>query len=64
MLTMAKTDDKVTKVHVKDEFRVCPECGYKDGFHVSFVRVPESAVLHLVFICPGCSARYDVGKSI
>ena len=52
-----------------DELHICPKCGYKDGFHVSFVRVntggtpkkaPE-APYRVILICPECGARYDAG---
>ena len=29
-------DYEVTKVQAKDTFKVCPSCGYEDGFHAMF----------------------------
>ena len=61
---MAEKVLKVEPVEVKDEFRVCPECGYERGFHVSFVRKPGAETFGLILICTGCGGRYDVGKSV
>ena len=56
-------------IKVEEELHICPKCGYKDGFHVSFVRVnsgdrsdisPESQY-RVILICPECGARYDAG---
>jgi len=60
---MAERQDDIEQVEVKDEFRTCPSCGYKDGFHVSFVP-KETGKLKLVLICPSCSARYDIGMTL
>lgn len=42
-----------------DEFRVCPQCGYERGFHVSF-RSGRGRV-HIRLICPNCGQSYDIG---
>ncbi|GAI46200.1 unnamed protein product [marine sediment metagenome] len=42
-----------------DEFRVCPACGYKRGFHSSFKK--EKNGIKLIFICPNCGASFDIG---
>jgi len=56
---------EVKAVDVAEELRVCPECEYQRGFHVSFSRrETESEVLSLVLICPGCGGRFDINKSI
>lgn len=61
---MSKHRGKIMKVEVTEEFRVCPECGYEDGFHSSFIPQGEGKQLQLVLICPSCSARYDIGRTV
>jgi len=52
-------DYRIERVIVKDEFKVCPVCGYKDGFHSMLKRKQERFVW--LFICPSCHAVFDVG---
>jgi hypothetical protein len=64
---MSKGDDAVQEVRqteLGDEFRVCPECGYEDGFHNMFVRGAAPGVLKWCFICPSCHSRWDVGLTV
>ena len=61
---MNKVSEKITAVEVKTEFRICQECDYGRGFHVSFVTPNDSDTLQLILICPNCGARYDIGKLI
>jgi len=61
---MSKVSKEITKVEVKEEFRVCQACAYGHGFHVSFVPRDDSDALQLILICPNCGARYDIGKEI
>ncbi len=42
-----------------NEFRICPECGYKRGFHVSFKQM-EDGSYKIIFICPSCGSAYDI----
>lgn len=50
---------KVNTIDLEDEFRVCPLCGYKDGFH-TMLRKRENDVEWL-FICPACHEIFDLG---
>jgi hypothetical protein len=34
-------DYEVKDVKVEDEFKICPSCGYKDGFHSMFKKKKE-----------------------
>lgn len=61
---------EIIAVTVKDEFRVCPNCGYDRGFHSTLVsRSPNAdgltrftkVLYRVVLVCPECGARYDVG---
>ncbi|RME38732.1 MAG: hypothetical protein D6794_04920 [Deltaproteobacteria bacterium] len=45
-----------------NEIRVCRQCGYQRGFHVS-IRLAGSDGF-LVLICPGCGQSYDPGWKV
>ena len=49
----------VRKIEVKDEFKICPQCGYKDGFHSMFKADGEA--VRWLFICPNCHEIFDIG---
>jgi hypothetical protein len=52
------------QLDVTDWQHTCPECGYENGFHVSFRRTrgdKEGNDISVWLICPSCSARFDVG---
>jgi len=52
-------DYEVNKVDIKEEFKVCPSCDYKDGFHSMFKK--EGDIIKWLFICPNCHSVYDIG---
>ena len=52
-------DYEVHQVDAGDEFKVCPECGYKDGFHSMFRKEGEET--KWLFICPSCHQVFDIG---
>lgn len=47
---------------VEKEFRVCDKCGYKGGFHVSFVKNVES--VEVILIYPSCLQQYAINWTI
>jgi len=54
-------DEKTPKpvsIKIEKELHVCPQCGYDDGFHTSFVRLTKETC-RIILICPSCHARYD-----
>lgn len=53
---------KIHKLKMSDEFKTCPECGYRDGFH-SALRKQGSETLWL-FVCPSCDAVFDIGFTV
>ena len=55
-------DSKIMKVTLGDEFKICPACGYEDGFHSMFKR--EKGILRWVFICPACHQVFDIGQTV
>ena len=52
-------DYDVQTISMEDEFKVCPTCGYKDGFHSMFKK--EGQVIRWLFICPSCHDVFDIG---
>ena len=52
-------DYKVINTAMKKEFKICPSCGYKDGFHSMLKQ--EGAVTKWLFICPSCHDVFDIG---
>ena len=62
---------EISCLSVENELDTCPACGYKLGFHTSFVSANASRdnpaatsareVYRVILICPECGARYDVG---
>lgn len=51
---------EVTKIKIEDELKVCPNCGYEDGFHSMFDRVGGSEDLSWKLICPNCHKIFDI----
>jgi len=43
----------------QEELRVCPECGYERGFHVSFKKTTGKT--RIALICPQCGQSYSIG---
>jgi predicted RNA-binding Zn-ribbon protein involved in translation (DUF1610 family) len=61
---------EIKNIKIEDELHVCPACGYKLGFHTSFLKLHAGKdspvkstreVYQVILICPECGARYDVG---
>jgi len=50
--------NKPKPISIDKELHVCPNCGYDDGFHTSFVRLTKETC-NIILICPSCHARYD-----
>ena len=61
---MDKVNKDIRTIDVQEEFRICPNCGYQRGFHVSFIPKEGKKLLRLVLICPSCGSRYEIGKLI
>lgn len=52
----------ITPVKMEDEFRICPACGYEDGFHSAFKK--EGGTTRWLFICPSCHQVFDIGFTV
>ena len=55
---------KITKIKMKNEFRVCPNCGYEDGFHSMFETTDKDKEYSWKFICPDCHKIFDIGLKV
>ncbi len=55
-------DYEIIKVKMDDEFKICPSCGYKDGFHSMFKK--EQGLTRWLFICPSCHSVFDIGRTL
>ena len=55
-------DYEVKNVKMDTEFKVCPTCGYKDGFHSMFNT--EDDITRWLFICPSCHDVFDIGFTV
>ncbi|MEW6109931.1 MAG: hypothetical protein AB1632_12305 [Nitrospirota bacterium] len=42
-----------------EDFRVCVNCEYQKGFHVTFKRLKGKVKIALV--CPNCGQSFDIG---
>jgi ribosomal protein S27AE len=52
---------EVNKIQIEKEFRVCPNCGYEDGFHSMFERLEDGEKFSWKLICPNCHKIFDIG---
>lgn len=52
-------DYKVNHIKLEKEFKICPSCGYRDGFHSMFRRHGDT--MKWMFICPSCHNVFDIG---
>ncbi|MEW6220730.1 MAG: hypothetical protein AB1634_14530 [Thermodesulfobacteriota bacterium] len=47
------------------DLHVCPACGYRDGFHVSFQLATAGATTAaVILICPNCHRHFRLGWQI
>ncbi len=53
----------VQKVEIKKSFKVCPNCGYRDGFHIMLERKGKKRIA-MKLICPSCSVVFDAGLQL
>ena len=55
-------DYKTIEVKMGNEFKVCPSCGYKDGFHSMLKK--DGDTTKWLFVCPSCHAVFDIGHTL
>ncbi len=49
-------------VKLEAEFKICPLCGYTDGFHTMLKRVDGE--IRSLYICPACHEIFDVKEKL
>lgn len=47
---------------IEEKFHICDICGYKKGFHISFIKQEES--LEVVLICPNYGQQHKLNWNI
>lgn len=52
-------DRDVETIEMTDEFRICPACGYRDGFHSLFCT--QDGTTRWLLVCPSCHKIFDIG---
>jgi DNA-directed RNA polymerase subunit RPC12/RpoP len=62
---------EIRPLTIGSELTACPACGYRLGFHISFLNInagndpvpvrSTQEVFRIILVCPDCGARYDVG---
>jgi hypothetical protein len=55
-------DYEIKTVSMADEFKICPACGYRDGFHSMFRK--DDSITKWLFICPSCHSVFDIGFTV
>jgi len=55
-------DYKVKTGKMVDEFKICPSCGYEDGFHSMLKK--EGDINKWLFICPSCHEVFDLDFTV
>lgn len=55
-------DYRIINIEMENEFKVCPSCGYKDGFHSMLKK--DDDVTKWLFICPSCQDVFDIGQTL
>jgi hypothetical protein len=53
---------KINNVKMENEFKICPSCEYKDGFHSMFRK--KGDITKWLFICPSCHSVFDIGYTV
>lgn len=58
---MGSGDREIAVVSDVEDFVICPNCGYEDGFHSVFEGLGKEGRAKWYLICPQCSSKYDLG---
>jgi hypothetical protein len=53
---------EVKKIQLDKEFKICPTCSYRDGFHSMYKRIDDE--IRVFSICPSCHDVFDVNLSL
>ena len=58
------SEKRIKRLKTQGELYKCRSCGYKDGFHVSFLWSKKSGKGEVYLICPNCHSRFRLGWNI
>jgi hypothetical protein len=61
VFVVGSSDREIHVVAGVEEFVICPNCGYADGFHSVFEGLGAGRRAKWYLICPRCSSKYDLG---
>ena len=53
--------NRAEEIKPEGEIYTCLNCGYTDGFHVSFKVEGNSGKAEIYLICPNCHRRFRLG---
>ena len=53
--------DETREIKPEGEIYTCPDCGYTDGFHISFKVGSNPGKADIYLICPSCHGRFRIG---
>ena len=56
--------EEISRIQIDKEFKICPVCGYKDGFHSIFESLGEARDFGWILICPSCHTHFDIGLQV
>ena len=57
-------DYAINQLELGQVFKVCPQCGYQDGFHSMFEGMVDTDRAKWMFICPSCHSVFDIGLKV
>lgn len=55
-------NSQIHPISFEDQFKICPLCGYADGFHTMLQRDGDET--RWLFICPACHEIFDIGRTL
>lgn len=54
----------IQQIDPKERVSSCPECQYRDGFHISLYRSPTERFSEVILICPNCHRHFGLGWKV
>ncbi len=54
----------IRRIDPKEKISCCPECKYKDGFHVSLYNPDKAKLSEVILICPSCHSHFGLGWKV
>lgn len=54
----------IQRIDPNEKVACCPECQYRDGFHVSLYTPDNETVSEVILICPSCHSHFALGWKV